>query len=371
MKNNDLHHIYGAKNYRMERQKKLIAILCIVICILCLITCAVLIKGILDRRNEKTATSQTTVTETTLPAEDTAAVSSETSSSSASVSAPSGQTVTAEERSAALTALSSSVSSLLDAQAGRYSVYYINLSNGETLGYKETDPMVAASSIKIAYNTYLYQQAAAGAFSMDESMAYDARPYPEGDLETGTGTIQNSPDGTQYTLSQLSNLSICISDNCATNMILRKLGGIDAVNDGYMVPVSAVINYRSSVSYTDYAGNAQNGRHRTSAKDLALYAKNLYDLYKASPDQYTQLIEDLKTTEYSWGIPAGIKDSVDVAHKVGFNPAYGSNNDVGIVFGKEDYVLCVMTESGDGANGQSLIGQVSGLVSDYIAKCYS
>ena len=231
--------------------------------------------------------------------------------------------------------------------------------------------MVSASSIKIAYNTYLYKKAAEGILSMDEELAYNSAPYPEGDLETGTGTIQTSANGTKYSLSTLSNLSVAISDNCATNMILRKLGGIDAVNSEYMVPISAVVNYRTPVTYTDYTGQEKSGKQRTSAIDLAMYAKNLYTLYKAAPASYEKLMTDLCTTEYTWGIPAGVPSNYKVAHKVGFNPAYGSNNDVGIVFAQEDYVLCVMTESGSDSSGQGVIGQVSKLVSDYLTACYS
>ena len=332
-----------------------------------------------DRKNTAGSSEQTAAitpvptssesSSSSVPSETAAGTSAGTSA--ASTPASSTQTVTAEQRKAALETLSASIKTLLDSQSGRYSVYYINMNNGETLGYKEADPMVSASSIKIAYNTYLYKKAAEGALSMDEEMAYNASPYPEGDLETGTGTIQTTANGTKYTLSALSNLSVTISDNCATNMILRKLGGIDAVNEEYMVPISAVVNYRTAASYTDYAGTAQSGKQRTSATDLAMYAKNLYVLYKASPDDYAKLMTDLCTTEYTWGIPAGVADNYKVAHKVGFNPAYGSNNDVGIVFAQEDYVLCVMTESGSDSNGQAVIGQVSQLVSDYLTACYS
>ncbi len=356
-------------------------ILCIAICLLCVTACIFLIKNINDRKQKSLSGPETT--QSVLQSSSDAAASTTDASIAASGTVPatatpasstpasSSQTITAEQRTKALSDLNAAVKTLLDGKAGRYSVFYINLKNGETLGYKQSDPMVSASSIKIAYNTYLYKKAADGSLSMDEQMAYNAAPYPQGDLETGTGTIQTTANGTKYTLSQLSNLSITISDNCATNMILRKLGGIDAVNTEYMVPISAVVNYRTTASYTDYAGNAQSGKQRTSATDLAMYAKNLYSLYKAAPASYEKLITDLCTTEYSWGIPAGVTGGYKVAHKVGFNPSYGSNNDVGIVFAQEDYVLCVMTESLSDSGAQATIGQVSKLVSDYITACYS
>lgn len=383
MRQKNYSNVYKPRKDRRDKQKNLIVILCVTICILSVTASVVLIKNILERRNPAVTTDTTaslssvegtgvstgsSAVPTSMPSE-TAAGSAVTVTPG--TSSDSSQTITADQRTAALAALNTSVQTLLDAKNGRYSVCYLNLKNGETLGYKQTEPMVAASSIKIAYNTYLYKKAAEGTLSMDESMTYNAALYPDGDLETGTGIIQTSADGTKYTLSQLTNLSVTISDNCATNMILRYLGGIDTVNEEYMIPVSAVVNYRVPVSYTDYAGATQSGRQRTSASDLAMYASNLYALYKAAPASYEKLVTDLCTTDYSWGIPAGVPDNYKVAHKVGFNPAYGSNNDVGIVFAQEDYVLCVMTESGSDADGQAVIGQVSELVSGYITACYS
>lgn len=381
MKQDKYPNIYGDKKNRLDQQRRIIVILCITVCILSVATCIILIKNIQNRKNPGASATVTSaqLSVTVTPAPTAAGSDATTPTDTAVTSVPSGtsgaaasaQTITADQRTKALSALSASVKTLLDAQTGRYSVYYINLNNGETLGYKQKDPMVSASSIKIAYNTYLYKKAAEGTLSMDEELAYNSAPYPEGDLETGTGTIQTSANGTMYSLSTLSNLSVTISDNCATNMILRKLGGIDAVNTEYMVPISAVVNYRIPVTYTDYAGQEKSGKQRTSATDLAMYAKNLYTLYKASPASYEKLITDLCTTEYTWGIPAGVPSHYKVAHKVGFNPAYGSNNDVGIVFAQEDYILCVMTESGSDSSGQAIIGQVSKLVSDYVTGCYS
>ncbi len=298
--------------------------------------------------------------------------SSENTSSSASSSETTApvSTITAEERAVLLKTLETDIAAFLSSQSGRYSMYYINLNNGETVSYNGDTPMVAASSIKIAYNTYFYQRAAAGDFSLSDTMAYKASAYPDGDYEAGTGTIQNSPDGTSYALSEVTGLSIRISDNCATNMVLRKLGGIDKVNDSFMEPISAVVNYRSSVTYTDYRGSQQSGRHRTSSQDLAKYAQELYRLYKADPTSYEALINDLSNTEYTWGVPAGVPGNTQVAHKVGFNSAYGTNNDVGIVFGTEDYVICVMTETGNAVTAQENIGSVSRMVSDYIFSCY-
>lgn len=256
---------------------------------------------------------------------------------------PASTTLSPDELQARIDQAAAEVTDLLEGSPGRYAVYYQDLSTGKAWQYNADAPFVAASSIKLGINTYLYTLMASGQISPDEVLSYDSRPYPTGDYEAGTGTIQGQPNGTQYSVRDTSGLSIRISDNCATNMIIRKLGGIDTVNT-YLSSISHVVDYRTKVSYTNYAGTAQNGRHRTSATDLGLYAVNLFQLWQADPDIYQPLIDDLCHTEFDFGIQKGIPSGVAVAHKIGTNGTYSAENDVGIVLTDEPFVLCVMTE---------------------------
>ncbi|MBN1891382.1 MAG: serine hydrolase [Clostridiales bacterium] len=348
----------------LRRQRTVIIGLCAALCIICLILGIFLVKGYFfddtdARHTDPSASLSSALTDP----------SSDLSGTTTTTVAP-DPTISAEDRALLLTQLEDTIDQYLSSLSGRYAVCYINMENGEIVSVNESIPMVAASSVKIAYNTLLYKKAAEGAFSMDDKMAYNPKPYPTGDFESGTGTIQHSASGTEFTIREISRLSIRISDNCATNMVLRKLGGIDAVNDAFMTPISAVVNYRTAVSYTDYSGAAQSGRHRTSAKDLAKYAEELYRLYSDDPGAYEGLIEDLCNTEFSWGIPAGLPDGTRVAHKIGYNTAYATHNDVGIVFGTEDYVLCVMTETGSETQAKDAIAEVSRMIDEYVQSCH-
>ena len=357
-------------------------IICLAICMCCVISDIIFISKLISLKDEASETKATTVS-SLAPETDASGnlitldttSSSETEQTTEPTQISRTQTVDAATRSTNLTALQTKISDYLSKQSGRYSVYYINMNNNETMGYKENQPIVAASAIKIAYNTYLYEKADAGEFKMEDKMAYKATGYKDGveggDYESGTGTIQNSADGTEYTLQEVSHLSITISDNCATNMILRRLGGEDAVNNNFLKTISSVVDYRSKVTYTDYAGTEQSGRRRTSAMDLAKYAEHLYKDYKSKPERFQPLIDDLCNTEYSWGVAAGVSSAstYKVAHKVGFRG--NTYNDIGIVFGTEDYVLALMTESGDASRAQSIMGEVSKMVYEYIESNYA
>lgn len=362
----DYKNLNVKQNYRksIQRQRKIILGLCAFISVSCTICVVLLIQSVLDDRRvvPKSSAANVTTTNSTLPTDT-------SSSESGSASTIAQSTLTAEERESMRVALESSLSDKIASYSGRYSLCYLNLENGEAIVINGSQPMVAASSIKIAYNTALYQKIELGEVFPEDKLKYNAAAYPTGDFEAGTGTIQNAPDGSEFTIKEVSGLSIRISDNSATNMILRLLGGIDVVNESFMKPISQEVDYRSAVSYTDYKGLTQSGRHRTSAVDLAKFAKKLYDLYTANPTVYQPLIDDLSNTDFSWGIAGGVSSGTVVAHKVGFNSAYGVNNDVAIVFGLEDYALCIMTETGDDATSKANISELTSMIDSFIVSC--
>ena len=370
------YNIYSNSRRRRSRdRRKIFVVVCLLICMLCVILDIIFIAKIVTKgKDEVTAsTSSSIAPETdesgniiTQSTGDPGQSSEPTETTTAKV-----QTVDAATRAANLEKLQADVADYLAKQNGRFGVYYINMSNGETMAYKESQPIVAASSIKMAYNTYLYEKAESGELSLDEKIAYKATAYPDGDLEYGTGTIQNKPDGTEFTLYEVSHLSITISDNCGTNMVIRRLGGEDAINNNFLKPISAAVDYRGTSTYTDYTGTERSGKRRTSAIDLAKYAEHLYKDYEGNQTHYQPLIDDLCNTEYNWGVPGGVPGDVKVAHKVGFNTSYFANNDVAIVFASEDYVLAVMTESGDANQAQQIIAEVSRMVYAYVESNYA
>ncbi len=294
-------------------------------------------------------------------------VSSFETSGGVSESDPDASSEASEVRESAFAALQQSIAQYAESVGGRIGVYYLNLKTGETFGLHETDPFVAASSIKMGINTLLYKTVAEGGLKFTDMLTYDSRPYPDGDMEQGTGTVIGQPNGTQYSVRRTSQLSITISDNCATNMVIRALGGIDAIVP-YLTEISGEVPYRTSVSYTNYAGTSMSGRHRSCAKDLAMHAKNLYMLWQASPDSYEPLIQDLESTVFTFGIQAKLPSSVKVAHKIGTNSSYHTENDVGIVFAAEPYILCVTTENASQDAGREALAEISLRVYNYILE---
>ncbi len=276
------------------------------------------------------------------------------------------QTVTHKVRDSAFHELQKSVQALIDEQTGvRCGFYYINLKNGEEFGYNDMSPYVIGSAVNLPVNIMLYEQARLGNLSFSDVLTYES-----GDAIGGTGTIQNSAIGSQHIIRELSNLSITISDNAATAMLIRKLGGIDAINDS-MKLISDVVDFRTNTTYEDYSGTQQSGMNRTSPQDLAKYMEYFYQMYLAYPESYQTLFNDLAHTESERGVAAGLPSEALVCHKAGSNSFFRSETDVSLIFAEEPFVICVTAEAADAAAAKDIQKKLGELVYEYLHGCYS
>lgn len=372
----DKNSVYINGNGRSARHKKrqknqaiLIISLIAVISMVCLIILIV-------RNVTKKPAQSSSITSSLINSSNTKSMSGSSNSESSSTvsksashtaSQPSNSPMTTQQRSQAFSNLQKEISDLASEFDGRIGVYYINLKNGEKWGLGESQPFVAASSIKLGINTLLYDKVAKGVFKFTDMLSYNNKPYPQGDMEPGTGSIIGQPNGTKFSIRRTSQLSITISDNCATNMIIRKLGGIDAIVP-YLSGISNAVPYRTAVTYKDYNGTLISGRHRTSAIDLAMHAKNLYTLWTENKAAYDPLMTDLKSTVFDFGIQSLLPSSVSVAHKIGTNGTWKTENDVGIVFAKEPYVICVTTENSSQQAGRDTVADISLMFYEYVTS---
>lgn len=84
-------------------------------------------------------------------------------------------------------------------------------------GQRADEPFPAASAIKLALVMALYADAADGRLSLDERLAVGARV-------DGTGVLRLIQRVEPLTLADLAMLSMAVSDNTATNLLLDRLG---------------------------------------------------------------------------------------------------------------------------------------------------
>jgi beta-lactamase class A len=169
--------------------------------------------------------------------------------------------------------------------------------------------------------------------------------YQDSDYEAGW--FDDYAAGECFTRNELASRAARQSDNTAGHMLVRDVGGVDALNA-----------WAASIGTNDSAFSDPN---TTTATDLAVLwtAEANGSLGGASAQAWLYPLLTGTTTEA--GVPAGVSGST-VVHKTGAIDAV--ENDAALVTAGPDgaYVLVVMTDGLGGAAGWALIASISATV---------
>jgi beta-lactamase class A len=209
----------------------------------------------------------------------------------------------------------------------------VDLNTGDRAGFNATASMPAASTIKIPVMVEVFSQLEAGRFDLRRRVTLLAR-----DKDWGSGELCDAPAGSTYAVSELLEKMIDISDNTATNMLIRLVGRSN-INTS-MRDLGLSRTRLTDDVRTD--GWSIRQELRTSPHDLAhlltLMARHeLVDEWSSN-----EMISILEADQYNTLIPEPLPDNVAIAHKTG--SLFDTLNDAGIVFAADaPYVIAVMT----------------------------
>jgi beta-lactamase class A len=106
-----------------------------------------------------------------------------------------------------------------------WGIYVKSLETGEEVAVDADRQMETMSTIKIPLMVEVLEQVKAGRLKLT-----DKYTFVEVDSQPGTGTIQRLDPGAVMTVKDLVTLMIIVSDNTATEVLYRMVGGPEAVN---------------------------------------------------------------------------------------------------------------------------------------------
>jgi len=233
--------------------------------------------------------------------------------------------------------LTAAVEPLVQEAGGAVGIALIELGGATPLvwSYNGSEVFTAASTYKLAALMMEAQNIAAGQTNPDGLVCYEADDYE-------AGWFDDYADGMCFTRSELAQRAGHYSDNTAGHMLVRDLGGADALNAW-----AASAGATESVFFTS---------NTTSAADLALLwaAEAKGSLGGAAAQAW--LYPMLTGTSTEAGIPSV------VVHKTGTIDQV--ENDAALVISGPNgaYVLTVMTDGVGGAAGWQLIAELSSQV---------
>ena len=237
-----------------------------------------------------------------------------------------------------LAPLNQSITQLLGSDLLHYGVYVVDLRSGVATGVNENTRFPAASTVKLPLAMFVLEQAHRGELGLDEKIA-----YTDDDYEDGTGVLQGTPPGTEFSTGDLVKLAITESDNIAANMLLRRFGR-DAV-----------------AAYTRSLGGEAipfDGDNLVTPKDMSFYLRRLMQVKYVSKETRDLLLDYLTHTGFNDRLPSGLPPTVRIAHKIGTLP--GVVNDVGIVFAPQrTYIISVMSRDVSEDDATQMISAIS------------
>lgn len=134
--------------------------------------------------------------------------------------------------------------------------FYIDVDTGNYVDLEGGESIAAASTIKLPILLAFFEEVDQDRITFDQTLEITPEQIAE-----GSGEMQLSPPGTQFTALEVATQMIVTSDNTATNMMIDLLGGPAALNErfkGYGLQKTQLTSPLPDLT----------GTNTTSAKDL-------------------------------------------------------------------------------------------------------
>jgi len=260
----------------------------------------------------------------------------------ANQSSPSAETPTAPQADAPQTptvkptsesaALKTKLTTLAATQAPKIVpyAYFIDVDNGQFVSLNGNQSLPAASTIKIPVAIAFFQAVDQGKIQLHEPL-----PLTKDVVGSGAGTMQYEiGKRDSYSALEVVTKMIVISDNTATNMIIKRLGGMEKLNQqfqSWQLPQTKLNNLLPDLE----------GTNTTSPQDLAMVLVKLQNGDLLSLKSRDRLLNIMQQTKTRTLLPQGVEADAIIAHKTG---------DIGKVIGDAGVI--------DMPNGKRYVGAV-------------
>jgi beta-lactamase class A len=241
--------------------------------------------------------------------------------------------------------------------AFRSSMYFLDMETGNYADFKGEQAFPAASIIKLPVLIAFFQDVDAGKVRLDEILAM--RPEL---IASGSGEMQFLPAWTKFSALHTASQMIVISDNTATNMIIKRLGGPAVLNRRFKswgLEQTVIRNWLPDLS----------GTNTIHAKDMVRLLAMLDKGKLLSEKSHKTAMGILQRTKTRTLLPAGLGPGAVIAHKTG---------DIGFMLGDagliqmptgKHYMAAVLVKTPyDDPAGRDFIRETSRIVYTYFSQ---
>ena len=235
---------------------------------------------------------------------------------------------------------------------GSVSFYYRNLVTGEEMAYRPEESMMAASVIKLYIMAEAFRRIDRGELDANRMIAMKRE-----DSVPSCGAVAYLHEGLQVTVTDLITLMIIFSDNTATNVLID-LMGLEDIGRG--IRELGFQDASLQRKMFDLEKSDRGIQNRITAGETGRLLRRLYEGTLVSREASEQMLSIMKNQQLNGKIPfylPALVDEPEIAHKTGEDS--GITHDVGIVYGKQPFIVCFCGNETDVPAYERLMAEIS------------
>ncbi|WP_267384355.1 serine hydrolase [Cyanobacterium sp. uoEpiScrs1] len=183
--------------------------------------------------------------------------------------------------------------------------WFIDLDNGNYVNLNGENYLSAASTIKIPVLVAFFEEVDAGRIYLDEMLTMDKEI-----ITGGSGSMQYQKPGTKFSALETATKMIVISDNTATDMLIRRLGGKEILNKRFK---------EWGLTKTEINNRLPDleGTNITSPKDLVKLLVRVERGDLLTVRSRDRMLGIMKKTRTKTLLPQGLERDAIISHKTG------------------------------------------------------
>ncbi|QAT42445.1 serine hydrolase [Aminipila luticellarii] len=232
---------------------------------------------------------------------------------------------------------------------GKVGFYYKNLVTGEEIKFNENETFRPASVIKLPIFAEISRRDALKTADMAEKIV-----IKNSEKVPSCGALTLFTDEPAVDIRTLCNLMIAISDNTATNVLIKRFG-IEALNEGFRI--MGLEKTRVNRLLFDMEAAAQGKENVVVPQEIGRLLEKIYRKEFVNEEVSEKIAETLLAQQVNHKIPGRLPEEIGVAHKTGDDD--GITNDVGIVYAKEPFVIVFLSNETDVPAFEQIIRDVT------------
>ena len=232
---------------------------------------------------------------------------------------------------------------------GKVGFYYKNLITKEELAYQENESFIAASIIKLPIFAQVIKVSSEHRLDLGKEVQIRKE-----DILPSCGAINLFSSEPRLDLRTICNFMIALSDNTATNIMIRECG-IAALNAGFQ-EMGLMKTRLERPLFDETASMAGKDNYFTPA-EIAMLLESLYAERFVSSAVSKDILQTLKMQNINYKIPGLMAERFEVAHKTGEDD--GITHDAGIVYCDQPFIIVFASNGTDVGHFENLIRETS------------